>query len=565
MLSGCAIAPTPLTPDEIRTRLHSDRAKLDAAQAPVYEPISLAEAMARALKFNLDHRLKIMEVALAQGESELNRWDLLPKMTGNAGYTSRNNEGGSSSKSLLTGNQSLESSASSNRSFETADLTMAWNLLDFGITYLRNKQQADRVSVLEEKRRKVIHTVIQDVRNAYWRAHTAQQLLPRLEDLNTQVQSALSQSSKAQERGLIPPTQALEFRITLLETLRQIGTLKRDLVQAKTELAALMNLAPGAGYQLPMIPVDKMTIPELSVPMSDLQHLALFNRPELREEDYQERISVSETTKSMLRMLPGLEITGTAQHSGNTFMYNQNWLEGGFKLSWNLLNLANGPEAIDLAEARTEMVRQQRLALSMAMLAQVNVAWLRFQQTREDFQLANQLAELSTQLHAQTETARNVQAGNGLEAIRTASRALFTELQRGSAYAEMQNAVGRLFVSLGLDLLPEATTGDDLKTLSREIESALSKFEGQSLKDHPAFKIMKQEQAAVPLSIKPEENSPDDQSKPATTSPVSMIPQGDDGPSSSMQHSPFNIQVNTPDMTRENLAWARQLPISNQE
>ncbi|KPX91409.1 Outer membrane efflux protein [Pseudomonas meliae] len=43
--------------------------------------------------------------------------------------------------------------------------------------------------------------------------------------------------------------------------------------------------------------------------MARLETEALASRPELREQDYQTRISSAETRKAMLRMLPGLEFS----------------------------------------------------------------------------------------------------------------------------------------------------------------------------------------------------------------------------------------------------------------
>lgn len=55
----------------------------------------------------------------------------------------RNNDLASSSRSVLTGRQSLEPSTSQDRRRATADLTASWNVLDFGVSYYQAQQQAD--------------------------------------------------------------------------------------------------------------------------------------------------------------------------------------------------------------------------------------------------------------------------------------------------------------------------------------------------------------------------------------------------------------------------------------
>ena len=44
----------------------------------------------------------------------------------------------------------------------------------------------------------------------------------------------------------------------------------------------------------------------------------LRTRPELREQDYQARISAAETRKAMLRLLPGLEFSAGGHYDSNS-------------------------------------------------------------------------------------------------------------------------------------------------------------------------------------------------------------------------------------------------------
>lgn len=85
LLSACAVTPTPFTPEELKTQIQADKAQMFAAEDPVTKPLSLSDSIARALKHNLDHRTKVMEQALALGQTKVDRWDLLPKLASNAG------------------------------------------------------------------------------------------------------------------------------------------------------------------------------------------------------------------------------------------------------------------------------------------------------------------------------------------------------------------------------------------------------------------------------------------------------------------------------------------------
>ena len=88
-LSSCAIKPIPLTTDEVQSRVKEDRAVLTKDQEPVSGPIDLYEAMARALKYNLDARVELMHKMLAQTQLDLSHYAMLPRLAANAGFDGR--------------------------------------------------------------------------------------------------------------------------------------------------------------------------------------------------------------------------------------------------------------------------------------------------------------------------------------------------------------------------------------------------------------------------------------------------------------------------------------------
>src|SRR3954469_4284597 len=249
-LGGCTLFPQPLTDQERQTEAIGDMAAIFGPQVPLKGPLTLDEAFARALAYNLDQRSKLMEGALAQNDLDLSRFDMLPKVVANAGYSWRDNVDASSSTSVITNRQSLEPSTSSDKNRHNADLTLSWNILDFGVSYINARQQANRTLVVEEQRRKVIQTLFQDVRRAFWRAAAAQRLSA---DLRTAIQGAdvaLAASRSAENERLRAPIDALRYQRTMIELLRQLETTEQLLRISKTELIALINLPPGSKFTL---------------------------------------------------------------------------------------------------------------------------------------------------------------------------------------------------------------------------------------------------------------------------------------------------------------------------
>ena len=90
------------------------------------------------------------------------------------------------------GEQSLTSSTSSERDVRTSDIRFSWHILDFGLSYIRAKQAADKVLIAEETRRRVVNRMVENVRTAYWRAVAATRLMSRLRPSRSRVSSARS-------------------------------------------------------------------------------------------------------------------------------------------------------------------------------------------------------------------------------------------------------------------------------------------------------------------------------------------------------------------------------------
>ena len=85
-LCACAVSPDPFTAEEKRLRISEDKALMFGNVEPVTGPISLEEAMARAVKYNLDHRVELLNSVVSSNQLELAHYDMLPKLAATAGF-----------------------------------------------------------------------------------------------------------------------------------------------------------------------------------------------------------------------------------------------------------------------------------------------------------------------------------------------------------------------------------------------------------------------------------------------------------------------------------------------
>ncbi len=452
ILAGCAVSPKPLTPEDIGRRVADDRQQMYAGQQAINGPLTYPQVVARVLNYNLDFRLRMMEASLAQNRLEVGNWDMFPRLLASAGYVTRNNESGGRSVGIETGLETLANSSSVEKTRSLRGLEFSWNLLDFGVSYYRARALADNALIAEERKRKVVQNLMQDTRIAYWRALGAQRLTSRMVELMKRSDVALARARQIEQQGLLPQAQALAYQRALLDSTTLLQLRRQDLEVAKAELAALMNLPPGQEFEL--AESAETALPPLPADLEKYENIALEQRPELREEDYRKRISVSDTRRAMVSALPGIRFDAGWLYDSNKYLYNNSWLEAGLRVSTDLFRLASIPSIDRTGKSQLAVDDTRRLAQSMAVLTQVRVAAMRYNLARDELSTMADSALVDQRLANFSKASASSRVDSELELIRTEARALLSTYQRQIAYANAQNAWGRLYNSLGLDLAP---------------------------------------------------------------------------------------------------------------
>ena len=451
--AGCAVRPVAISDEAHLQRAADDQRRLFDDQEAVTAPFTLADAITRALRYNMDYRTRLMEEAASLGQTELANYDLLPKLTAAAGYSTRNNEAFGYG---YTPNGSISTlpSAASERSHSYDSLTFSWNALDFGLSYLRAKQLADQSMISEERRRKAVQNLIQDVRNAWWRVEAAQRLLPESDALLAEVDQAAARARLIETRKLLPPLQIVAYKRSLLDLEQQISVRRQELSQSKLELAQLLNLRPGLDYEVAVPRIDDPMPPDLTANIETLEQIAVHNRPELREEGYRARIGDIEGNKLLLSLLPSLGIDTGTNYDSNKYLVNNRWASAGLNLSWNIMKLVSLPSLRRANESAAHIDQTRRLALTAAVLGQTRIAAVRYRLLTQEFAIWDDAVNDDGRIVGYLNAAKQVGLETELELIRAKARGMISKINRDLVYANVQGAIGRIYNSIGLDSLP---------------------------------------------------------------------------------------------------------------
>ena len=415
--------------------------------------IDLYTAIALAIENNKDLKVKLFETALADRKIKDVKFDMLPTMSANAGYTGSEKYQSSTSATVGTDDKAATKgttfSTSRNRDVVSRDIGFAWNALDFGLSYIRAGQTGDRYLIAKEIEKKAANNIAREVIRSYWNALSAEKLIKKYDPLIEKVKVALNDSQKIEEMLLQKPMDALLYQKELLDIKRALITQRQTLINSKVELGALMGLLPDQEYNL--VKTDE-PINILDMNIKSMEKHALVNRAELLENRYQERISVAETKVGLRSLLPSFNINAAYTSSSNDYLQNQTNFEFGSSVGANLLNVFRAPTIKKVNEANTEIIKEQRLALSMAVLSQVHLANIDYQMSTEEYDTSERYLNVSTKIANQVRNAQKIARFGELELIREEASTLVAELRRDIAFAKMQHSIAQVYTSVGIDI-----------------------------------------------------------------------------------------------------------------
>lgn len=477
ILSGCAgFQPKAIESKDLLLRTQSDAQRIRKDVAPIEAPLTLEEALARALKYNLDRRAKLMEESLALGQLDVTKFDMLPKWIEQAGYSWRDNDRISNSRDPATGTPVPNRFISADRVHKTNDLGASWSLLDVAMGYYGAKQQGNRYLIASEKRRKALHLLMQDVRSAFWRAASAQLLKDDVAKVVALAEDALNDSRTSATERVKSPLDALRYQRQLLENLRLLSSIEQELSSAQVDLAFLINAPIGQPIRIAEGELKNISGRVLEIPLEQLEEAALAQNAELREQHYNARIAREEARRTLIRLFPNVTFNYGAKYDSDSYLVNRVWSEAGAQLSFNIFNLLTGPTQVKLAKAGIKLADQRRVATQMAVITQVHLARMNLVNAKSQFERANEIYLTDKKISEVMRNREAVQTQSKLDMVSNETATILSLLRRYQALAQVQTSENRLMATLGMEPQIGSTHELALGELTMQLKKSL---------DHP--------------------------------------------------------------------------------
>ncbi len=423
------------------------------------KPIDMYMAFALALKNNYTRRMVSYEQSMIEaGKSSQNR---IPEILSAAGYVNDTN-----SDQL------------------SPDLKVAWNILDLSIVYYQTKDKEYQSNVAFEQSRKVIHNILQEVRVLYWKTLSAQKLLPVIDDMTEYMVLEVDEiNAKGKQQAL--PTADLVKKRKYMEAVKNLAALRRKLETSEVRLASLMGFHPSTEYKLVGPEYGNFELPEIKNKLAELEWLALSNRPELRVHDL-------ETSPHDLKIaIKGFEDPGQSGYKANQNHYNTLWSKNAKEYGLNVIEDVRNPNSVDMRNLR----RQRMTSL---VLSQVYVSWAQYMSAVEDYQINMEIASTSENI---AEDITMLKGPREEVSQLEASRAIEDEIKAYLAYVDVQESLGNLYSTIGLDALPYYMLNEKPSRIALYLRGSLTKWRtGELLPDNRPY-LMKIPTKRPPVNL----------------------------------------------------------------
>lgn len=445
-------APASYTDWDRAIRIDTDMQTM-YAQTPskIQKPIDMYMAFALALKYNYTRRLTSYQQSMIEvGMSPENR---LPEIFSSAGYVN-----------------------TENRTAMDSELKLAWNILDVSTVYYQSKDSWYQAGVAYEQSRKVIHNLMQETRTLYWKALSAQRMLPVIDDMieymSLDVDEMNSRTSDLAKDGKSLSVAELDKKRSFMASIKELTALKRDLETANVRLASLMGFHPSTEFKLVGKEDGNYDLPEIKSSLSEMEWVALNNRPELRARDM---VTDAEEIIASFKVLSN---PGNKKYLTDSNYYNRMWSKKARDVSLEVFENVKDPKYFEV-----ETLRRQRM--TNLILTQVYIAWARYMSAMEDYRVAQELYKASEDI------AEDTAVSNGATATKSqleAARAIEDEAKAMLAYVDLQDALGSLYSTLGMDAVPYYMLNEKPSQIALYLRGVLEKWrKGEFLPDNRPY------------------------------------------------------------------------------
>jgi outer membrane protein TolC len=446
MASGCSHLYLPIDSADVSEMSETLIDALTVVPEPLSQPLTVEEAVRRSVLHNHSARAKELEAALAIAQVRAQSAEMLPRLAAEADFSRRNRP------SLTRSTASQNYSTSSEVSNVASDITLSWNILDFGLSLLRMSQGMDNAHQQQAEALRLRNRIIEETRSIYWRAVAEERLERGIAQLEPEMREALRLARVSAKDDSLEPMAAINLQRDILNLQRDLNQVLAGLAGARDQLKQSIGLPLFGNIKL-AAQRREASPTKTSIPASEDIAAVLQRRPEIRQVMYEMRITEREATAAVLKVLPGVSLDIKAAADSNIYLLHSNWMSWGARVAGNITAIVMLPNELDAIEAKQEVHRQNALATAALVVMQVHVSRARLTIQTRARRDAENASEVQRQLLRQAKAAAEAGKVGADSVVREKLATLLAETRAIVAFADWQAAVAAYEAATGR--LPE--------------------------------------------------------------------------------------------------------------
>lgn len=426
-------------------------------------PLTLPEVMQIAFRRNLDLLVREQERAVEEEVLTSARLKVLPALTIDGVLSERSNP------PLFT-----DSSPTAEKLTKTVSARAAWGIVDFGLTYYKARQEKKRLDYLEQQHLRLRQNLILEVTSAYWKVIATKQSVQEAQCLLKEAINMRLLMQKHSENRNVSELQALKVDEQVVEAQTKISKITYEYEGARAKLLSLLGLPPSTC--LDFEEVDPSPGPVCFASINHLEEMALLSRPELYQKDIEERIAADEVRINIIQMFPNASLFGMYNYDANRFLIFHHWTTIGTSATWNLLTLPQLNYSMKGAQQQKYLARANRLALSIGILTQVNLAYINYLSAVDQFKFADDAYQVKSRLVNALEKENQYGELGGIELLNERFLALEAKYTALLAFADLQSAIEQINNSIGHPLMYGSVSLEEVQSIDL-LEEAIEEID----------------------------------------------------------------------------------------
>jgi len=440
---------------------------------PADKVLTLHDCIKLAMEHNMDIKIQNMEKDAATNMLWAEILGMLPDLTVTDNFTTRSNQPGSSSKAVDQDGDTYDYSTSQDKTINNLSVDLAFSLLDFGLAFFNSQQGHDRVLMKQRQIERLRQNLMLDVVRAYFKVAAAQRAVDITNNLLLQCRNYSEVIDRLEKQKRITPFRAFEEKNRLLTMEKRLSNYTRVYENSCVELRALLGVYPSVNIIVDDTALDKepaMELPEIEL----LEQMAILKRPELYEIDIQRHINILECRKTLLMMLPNVQVYMDLVNNNNSFLYYQTWWELAIRAAYNALKTPQHLARYMAYSDQADIEKVRSFAQAITVMSQVRIAKADIASSQQKYEL-NREEYRNYSDHLKKEQAKKAVRGtvSELELDHLRMAVAETEIERLLALGACHISYYRLLNSIGVENLDPATQD----ALKKELEAGAGRAE----------------------------------------------------------------------------------------